>query len=62
MAQGKIYVRWAPAIYNSRDKHLFWVIGDIWSDPINHPTKVVVGTPNDIPVCDILFELVEDLL
>ena len=42
-------MRWTPAIDYSRNKHLFGIIGNVWSNPINRAAKMVVGTPDNIP-------------
>ena len=58
----EIYIHWAPTIHNPCNKHLFWVICDVWANPINHMSKVVISTPNKIPFRNIPFKFLKYFL
>ena len=46
----KLDLCYAPSVHNPSYGRLFWIIADVWTKAVDHTSKVMICTPDNIPV------------
>jgi hypothetical protein len=42
------YILQAPALYDAHKKCLFWIVHDVGTNPIDHPSEIAVWEMSDL--------------